>query len=463
LAALGIVRLMMIARFVPASDIGLVAMANTALAFAGIFSEMGLNSSLLHHQKVAAPTVNALFWAYLVLGLGLYGVCWGAAPLIALFFEDEAVVWVFQISALSLIFGGLGQLPAALLYKELAYAELSRAALLSSIFGSGLMAALAIAGYGVYALLGGMLFISLLRAGLLLYWGRRLFAPFGEVRFGQVGQHLRFGAYQTAERLVNTFNTRFDILIVGRFLGAEVLGSYELLKRLLERPMRLANPVVTRLITPILARRQQDKAEMKRLYLDQIMALGSINFPFYVLMAFAAQPVIELLLSEAYVSPENLRVFALLCLYYMVYTVQNPIGTIVIASGLVRQSFLYNLGIFAVLPFLLWISSKGGLSGIVAAMVAFHFAMIFAARYFLLRPAAGIQWNELARAIGLPLLISTLTIGVPVGLFTALWSAFWSAVTSGAVAALLYALGTYWWNRALVERVRGIVHTRGQE
>lgn len=456
-SVLGIVQLMIVVRYIPKAEIGLMAMSNTVLAFVSIFSEMGLSNSILYHQENRPAALTALFWVYAGVGGGLALLCFWAAPLAAAFFGAPELQSVFQWAALSLAISGLGQLPRALLYKHMEFRELSLAASVAAVASFATVVILAVMGWGVEALVAGLLSSTLAGTVLIIWMGRTLFSLSIKPDFSFLRSHLRFGAFQAAESLMTTFSTQFDTLIIGRLLGAEALGLYDIIKRLLERPMRLINPIVTRVLTPVLAEANADRGQMRRLYLQQLRYLSSTNFPIYVFLALAAGPVIELLLSSQYATAESLLLFPLFCVYFMIYTVQNPIGTLIIASGQVHRSFVYNFCIALVLPVLLWMAAQHSLVWVVAVMVGFQSIMIGVAQRALLYPAAGVTGRQLAAAILQPLLLAALAF--------ALGSlAFWVVEPSWLALGLfaffgggLYVVLSWFWNRAYVLAVLKLV------
>lgn len=455
---LSLLQLMVVVRYVSQEEIGLMAMVNTILAFAAILSDMGLGNSVLYHQESRLSTIAALFWAYLAMGCLLAIVCVSGALLAAIFFQEPGLKEVFRWSAISLIISGVGQLPRALLYKELAFRELSIINLVAAVVSFLLVVVYAVLGYGVFALVIGFLANALTATVLTLWFGRNLFSLTTRADFFSLKKHLRFGVFQAGESVVTVFSTQFDTIVIGRLLGAEALGLYDIIKRLLARPLGLINPIVTRVITPVLAGEQGNLKRMKALYLKQILFLCSINFPVYIFLALSSEAVIQILLSNAYLKPESTTVFILFCFYFMIYTVQNPIGTLIIASGQVSRSFYYNAGIFLVLPLLLWGAAQYGLTSVIGVMIGFQGSMIFIAQRILLKPAAGITTMELVTTISTPLLISFFAFSCAAFVASILQENSWQEIiVKFFLGSFLYLAFSLRWNRNFVFEARKLL------
>ena len=446
-AVMNLAQLMIVARFVSKSDIGLMAMISTTLAFFNILSDMGMGNSVLHYQENRPPGLIALFWIYSALGILLACVCFVSTPVIIYFFQEPRLELVIKLASISLALNGLGILHRTLLYKAMLFRSLSIIRILTTTFSFVVTITLVVYGWGVYALVVGLLLGNILNTFFFLYRGYAHLPLHLTPDFSMLKKHFRFGAYQTAERLMTTISTQFDTLIIGRLLGAEILGVYDIIKRLLARPMRVINPIFTTISTPILA---SNKGAMKELYLRQILYLCSTSFPVYAFLLFANEMVIQIVLSASYLSPISGTIFSLFCVYFMIYTVQNPIGTLIIASGAVKRSFLYNSGIALSLPIILYFAVYSGLSIVVTCMVVFQACMVILAQQYLLKPAANIQMGAFLGRILLPTGISLVAFGAGHMISSFFYSSWMAIIISGLTGGALYLLLSWFLNKQYI-------------
>ncbi|MCG8326103.1 MAG: oligosaccharide flippase family protein [Chitinophagales bacterium] len=459
-AVFNLIQLMIIARFVSTSDIGLMAMINTVLVFFNIFSEMGLANSVLHYQENRRSSLAALFWIYAGMGLLLTSVCFVLTPVIIYFFQEAHLEPVIKLTAISLGLSGFGLLHRTLLYKEMRFRQLSTIRIITTIISFIVTIILAIYGWGVYALVIGLLSSNLFNTIFFLLYGHSLLSLLTTPDFISIKRHFHFGAYQTAERLVNTISTQFDTLIIGRILGAEVLGGYDIIKRLLARPMRIINPIFTSIATPILASKRE---AIKGLYLRQILYLCSTSFPIYIFLMFSGEAIIKIVLSDVYLNPTSHTLFILFCVYFMIYTVQNPIGTVIIASGAVKRSFLYNLGIALSLPIILYFAVQGGVIDIAICMIIFQGSMIIIAQQYLLKPTADTQIEELLSCIFVPVGIGLTAFGgayIVSLFFNICW---WNLLMMGLLGGALYLGLSWFWNKQYVKELMQFIDGKSHQ
>ena len=412
LTMVGILQLIIVVRYVEQADLGLMAMTHTILSLGGVFSDLGLGNSIIHKQEKDHDKLSSLYWSYVIIGCLLTVIFSVASPSFAFFFNEGELTLVVAITSFAFFTNGFIHLYQAMLYAEMKFRILSKIQIIVTTFSFIVVTSLAIAGFGIYALVLGLVTRTIINMLLMLIVGRKHFIPSIYLNVSEVREHLKFGLFQTGERIINTINTQFDTLIIGKLLGAEILGVYDVLKRLLGRPMQLINPIVTRVSLPVLARVQKDSGKAGNLYIRQILYLASINFPIYIYLALSSNVLIPYLLSENWMNPVNNSLFILFCIYYMIYTIQNPIGTLIVATGQVHRSFYYNLVAFLVFPlFLTWGAAKG-IVFLLWCMIGFHSIMIFIAYQVLLKKAAIVPFKNFLCAILLPLLLSSLAFGI---------------------------------------------------
>lgn len=174
LTTISLIQLMVVVRFISQAEIGLMAMANTILAFVGILSEMGFGNSVLYSQEDRQSTIVALFWVYSGMGVFLAIVCFFSAPFAVFLFDEPRLEEIFRWSALSIGILGIGQLPSALLYKDLAFREISISKVIASTI-SFFIATTAVKGFGAYALVFGSLVNTITSTTLVCWFGRKNF------------------------------------------------------------------------------------------------------------------------------------------------------------------------------------------------------------------------------------------------------------------------------------------------
>lgn len=90
-----------------------------------------------------------------------------------------------------------------------------------------------------------------------------------------------------------------------------------------------------------------------------------------MIMAFLAKDLILAIYGgDQWV--DSVIIFRLLCLMYIVVSVGNPIGSLILASGKVNWGFYWNLCMLLVVSCFIFLSSQLGLSFIVISLIFYH-------------------------------------------------------------------------------------------
>jgi len=208
-----------LARLLTPADFGLVGLALVFVTYADVITDLGVTQALVYlpagrHRNDAALLVSVLVSLTFVL------LALAAAPLAARFFGEPQVTSMMRLLSLSLLLRGLGQVPDALLRKELRfrprlYADFFRAG------GQGLISiGLAAAGFGPWAIVFGYLAGS--AVWTVLVWGLVEYRPgrdFWPIRREAIVSLLAYGAPAagTSLLLVLVFNVEFPRDKVGQF------------------------------------------------------------------------------------------------------------------------------------------------------------------------------------------------------------------------------------------------------
>lgn len=88
----------------------------------------------------------------------------------------------------------------------------------------------------------GYLVNSAVRTLLFGYFGRKIYRPGLHFSLASVAPNLRFGAWLTADSIINYLNTNLSTLVLARILGAGVAGGYNLAYNVAVVPPMKLNP-----------------------------------------------------------------------------------------------------------------------------------------------------------------------------------------------------------------------------
>ncbi len=448
------------ARLLPPYDLGLFAIVGLVLGFASLFSDGGLTQSLVAKQDIAPEQLSSLHWCNVLLGAGVGLVLAAASPLIAGLYAEPRLTDMLLLAAANFAVAPFGQVSQTLLQKQLNFTTLGRIELASNSTNVLVSIGLLVSGFGIYALILGQLATALAHSALLRIAGRALVRTRLRLRPGEIRPFLRFGFFQLGDRAMNFINTKVDQLLIGAFLGPEALGYYNVAWTVIVEPVYRINPIITTVAFPVFARRQENRAALRRGFLIVTKLLSTTNAPVVFGLA-AIAPIAVPLVFGAQWRP-SVPLVELLSIVAMARAIYNPVGSLVLAVGRADLSFYRTVTQFVVqTPIYAVLLHVAGLMPATAFICFINVAAVPLTYVFMLRPTLGGFALEYLRsflpatalAVGMAVavrLLSTTPIHPRIGMLAA----------QLALGAVLYGGMTLLFRRNDVGEIAGIVMSR---
>jgi len=259
-----------LARLLTPGDFGVVGLALVFIAYAEVVTDLGVAQALIYLPEDRDAN-DLAFTVTLVFSLFLVGVAMAAAPAVAEFFRRPDLTPLFRVLSLSLLVGGIGQVPDALLRKRLLFRRRLIADILRAC-GQGVVSiTLAAAGAGPWAIVLGYLAGGVLWSGTA--WALVAYRPgsgFWRVRVAKARPLLSYGLATAGNALLLSLVFDIDYLIVGRQLGASALGHYTLGFRIPEMVIINVFYVLSAVAFPLFSMAREDRGLLRRGYVATI-------------------------------------------------------------------------------------------------------------------------------------------------------------------------------------------------
>lgn len=401
---LGFLQIAVLARLLAPEDFGLMAVVIAITAFLQIFADLGVSNALIHHRRVSREELSSLYWLNVLAGVVLALLLIVIGPWIAEFYREPLLQPVLVLVSATFVLIALGQQLRVMAEKRLEFSTLAKIELAASAMGLVVAVSVALAGGGVYALVGGTLMSSAALAVLSWRYLALGWRPLFRLRLGETRKFLRFGAYMIGNNLANTLNLQADVLLGGRLLGASTLGAYSLPRELSLRLASVINPIVTRVGMPVMAAAQDDGALLKAVYLKTLRMTASINFPLYFALAVFAPEVVALIFGSQW--EEAVPLLRVLAIWGAWRSTGNPAGSLIFAVGRADLAFKWNLAlVFLMLP-AVWVGSQYGSMGLALSVLVLSVLLSVPGWWVLIRPLCGAGFVEYYRQLVVPAAIA---------------------------------------------------------
>jgi O-antigen/teichoic acid export membrane protein len=165
---------------------------------------------------------------------------------------------------------------------------------LISTIGSGAVAILlAWKGYGVWSL--GLQSLTASVLGVILVWGCVSWRPRLIFAWQSIRGLFKFSSFLLLSNLSNTFFSRINALVIGKFYSATDLGHYSRADGLRLLPGDLLSEVINRVAFPIFSAAHEDKALLRAGLKKSITLVMMLNVPIMLGMLVTARPLVYVL------------------------------------------------------------------------------------------------------------------------------------------------------------------------
>lgn len=309
--AIGIV----LARLLSPDDYGLLGLVGIFTVVCTAFVNGGFTTALIRKKNATDDDYNTVFICNLGMSLLLYAVTFLCAPQIANFFERQELTALVRVSSLGLIVGALGMVQQTRLTKRIDFKTQTKITLVASVVSGIVGIGMALAGFGVWALVWQQL-VSQAITTLLLYvynrWLPRL--SFSAESFHDL---FGFGWKMMVSILLDAVWKELTQVVVGKFYSSATLGQYTRAKHYAKLLSSNLTSVVERVTYPVLSSIQDDKQRMVSAYRRIIRTSMFITTVALFSLAAVSEPLIYCMIGPKW--HEASTYLPLICITFSLY------------------------------------------------------------------------------------------------------------------------------------------------
>lgn len=333
---LGIITL---ARVLSPSDFGLVGMVTVLIQFINFFRDFGLTKATIQRALITREEISNLFWINTGISLFVSILLFGSASLIAKFYgrvELNQIVWVLSGG---IVIEGLIMQHRALMVRCMEFRKLASCDVIAQLASFIVALILAFRGAGYWALVFMPITSSVCRLIFILYATR--WVPSMAKQSVETRSYVKFGGNLFGYNLLNYFLRNADNILVGRYLGADVLGMYSYAYRLLMLPIQQLNGPLLNVMLPTFSQLQQQPDRFSIVYYKTLSMIVSITFPLIGLSYAVAPIAFTVILGEKWI--ESAYLFQILTPAAFVTSLNVATDWVYLARGDTKRMFHWAL------------------------------------------------------------------------------------------------------------------------
>ncbi|MEN4936577.1 lipopolysaccharide biosynthesis protein [Stenotrophomonas sp. TWI1151] len=265
-----------LARLLPPSEYGVVAIVTIVVNFSLMFRDVGVGAAVIQKRDLLNSDMDAAFRISLSIGAFVAAAVALASPVVSAFFSLPKLIGLLVAVGLSFPLAASSTVHQALLERSGRFRTIARIEVASNIAGAAIGAGSAFAGLGAWSLVAQVITISALSS--LQLWHASGWRPSLKAVDGYHSL-VSFGSGILGFNLVNYVSRNADSILVGKFYSSAVLGNYSLAYRIMLFPLQSITLVTARSLLPVLSRLQNRPSERLRVYLTAVAGVTFIVAP----------------------------------------------------------------------------------------------------------------------------------------------------------------------------------------
>ncbi|MBE3028728.1 MOP flippase family protein [Campylobacter sp. RM9344] len=413
-AVLQLIQLMVLVRFLDKSDFGIMAILMIFINFSQVFVDFGISKAIVHYQNISRSDLGTLYCVNVLFGLLIYCGLFICSEYIAFFYGEPLLIDYLRIIGIILVIQSFGLQFDVLFQKSLKFNIIAKIEIFAVFVSFCLSIILAVNNFGVMALIYPMIAMTIIKTFIFIFFGIKEYGFSFAFNIKCVRKYIVFGSYSVGDSVVSTISGQMDVILIGKFIGVESLGIYNVLKDFILRSTQIINPIVTKVAFPLMSKINDNLNSLKYMYLKIINYTSSIAFPVYTIAIVMAEDILYVLLGEKWISQAIL--LRILAVWAMFYSISSPVGALIMAAGKPNVSFYWNSTRLIYMPVVVYISSFWGEIGVAVGMLIVSLLLYIPGWYFLIYRICNASLKEYSGSLLKSFCIST-TIGIVVYFF----------------------------------------------
>jgi teichuronic acid exporter len=375
-----------LAKLLLPNQFGLVGMCTVFIAVAGAASELGMSAALIQKKNndEAEEMYSTAFWSGLIWGIGIYTLLsFIIAPLASSFYGEPMLKILIPVLSLGILLKPFNLIHLVILTREMNFKRIGKILNLSylvagitSIIGAYFL------NFGVWALVLNnclSVVISMPLLFLATTWKPNL--EWNKVHFKKI---FGFGVYSSGTSIFSTLTYNVDNLMIGKMLGASMLGSYTLSFSLTEQVRQAISGILNNVMFPVFSKNQDNTEKLKEYFLKIVNFNSLVIYPIMSFIFLFADEIIGFF-GKSW--NDAILPLKILCIAMMFHLLVNSFTSVIRGLGKpkLEMKIIMGLTLIILIPGLYIGISFLGLVGAALAILINKSALVICGLYVLNR------------------------------------------------------------------------------
>jgi O-antigen/teichoic acid export membrane protein len=308
--ALSSIFIFILAGILGPQDFGIAAIAATYVSFLQIFLDQGLAAALIQKKDLERAHLDSVFWTNIVLSVFLILLSLPFSHWWAVRNHAPEAANLIPVLSFAILIEAVSLVQTAILKKDLDFKSLSIRTNAAALFGGLSGVGMALAGLGVWSLVGQQLIKDL--SAVLLLWNLSDWRP----RFHFSWKHLKdlmgFSVPNFVAQLGIFVDSQAASVALGLLFGPLAVGLYRIADRVVNSVIMVAMASIQAVSFPEFSRHQDKPEELHKSVLTCIRLSSAATLPALAGLIAVGSPLMEVLGAKWVPASGVLKVLSLL-------------------------------------------------------------------------------------------------------------------------------------------------------
>lgn len=277
-------------------DMGIMAVLTVFTTLAQVVVDSGFSQTLIRKTNPTAGDFRAVFRFNILISILLYLLLTVAAPYVAEYYGWPLLGKVAPVLFLLLPLNAMCVIQNTIMVREFRFAQLSTINFASSTVSGLIAIVMALAGAGIWSLVGQRLAMMATKATLL--WFKSEWRPRKCDETGSLRQMAPFSLRLMATDIITNLYNNIAQLFIGKIYTGPVLGCYNQAQKMKDMPVSAMVQSIQSVTYPALARIGDNTEKFSESYRRVMMITAFVMFPVMAGLIATAEDFYMLLLKE---------------------------------------------------------------------------------------------------------------------------------------------------------------------
>ena len=293
-AILGLIANLVLTILLSPTIFGIYITVLSMISILNYFSDIGLAASLIQKKIITDEEIKTTFTVQQILIISIILICFLLTPVTRSFYNlPQEGIYLYWALLVSFFLSSLKTIPSVFLERKIQFQKIVLVQIVENTLFYLTVIIAALLGLGLTSFTIAVMVRAVV--GLITIYSISFWRPQIGISSRSLRQLLSFGLPFQASSFLALFKDDLIILFLGKAVGFAGVGYIGWAKKWAEVPIRIVMDNISRVIFPLIACFQEDKAKITRL-LEKILAYQSaLIIPAIVGMIFLMKPLTEVI------------------------------------------------------------------------------------------------------------------------------------------------------------------------